>query len=73
MSLIQIIIFFFSSQLGGQIPDTLAHGKESIAINIKSKQGIELIKKLSSKSDVLIEPFRKGFEHLYLKYVQQKV
>ncbi|CAF0707670.1 unnamed protein product [Brachionus calyciflorus] len=40
--------------------DRLSHGKESIAINLKSPKGIEIIKKLSKNADVLIEPFRKG-------------
>ena len=38
----------------------MAHGKESIAVNLKQKQAIEIVKELSMKSDVLIEPFRKG-------------
>lgn len=46
--------------VGSLVPDTLAHGKKSIAIDLKQKGGIELIKTLSLKSDVLIEPFRKG-------------
>ena len=41
-------------------PDRLSHGKESIAVNLKDKQGIEIIKKLAHNADVLIEPFRKG-------------
>jgi crotonobetainyl-CoA:carnitine CoA-transferase CaiB-like acyl-CoA transferase len=45
-----------------QIPDTLGHGKESIAVNLKKKEAIEIIKQLSVKSDVLIEPFRKGIK-----------
>ena len=40
--------------------DRLSHGKESIAINLKDKKGIEIIKKLAYNADVLIEPFRKG-------------
>lgn len=32
--------------------DRLSHGKESIAVNLKSKQGIEIVKKLTQKSDV---------------------
>jgi alpha-methylacyl-CoA racemase len=43
------------------VQDTLSHGKESIAINLKDKKGIEIIKKLAYNADVLIEPFRKGF------------
>ena len=40
--------------------DRLSHDKESIAINLKEKKGIEIVKKLTSNADVLIEPFRKG-------------
>ncbi|XP_043926160.1 alpha-methylacyl-CoA racemase [Protopterus annectens] len=38
----------------------LTRGKQSIALNIKKPEGAAVLKKLSSKSDVLIEPFRKG-------------
>ncbi|XP_069076689.1 alpha-methylacyl-CoA racemase [Pleurodeles waltl] len=41
-------------------PDTLARGKRSIAINLKSPAGVTVMKKLCEKSDVLIEPFRHG-------------
>jgi alpha-methylacyl-CoA racemase len=40
--------------------DRLSHGKESICINLKNKQGVEIVKRLALKADVLIEPFRKG-------------
>ncbi|XP_069483196.1 alpha-methylacyl-CoA racemase isoform X2 [Ambystoma mexicanum] len=40
--------------------DTLARGKRSIALNLKSPAGVAVIKKLCEKSDVLIEPFRHG-------------
>jgi len=42
------------------VPDTLSRGKQSIAINTKTKEGIEIVKRLTKDSDVLIEPFRKG-------------
>lgn len=35
-------------------------GKRSIRINLREEKGIEIIKKLILKSDVLIEPFRPG-------------
>ncbi|NP_001167512.1 alpha-methylacyl-CoA racemase L homeolog isoform X1 [Xenopus laevis] len=44
----------------GTTMDTLARGKRSIAVNLKSPEGISLLKKLCKKSDVLIEPFRHG-------------
>lgn len=42
--------------------DYLGHGKRSIALNLKSKEGIEIFKRLSNQSDVLIDPFRKGLK-----------
>eukprot|EP00112_Aurelia_sp_Birch-Aquarium-sp1_P020676 Seg5389.3 transcript_id=Seg5389.3/GoldUCD/mRNA.D3Y31 product="alpha-methylacyl-CoA racemase" protein_id=Seg5389.3/GoldUCD/D3Y31 len=41
-------------------PDRLARGKQSIQINLKTAKGVEIVKKLSRSSDVLIEPFRPG-------------
>lgn len=35
-------------------------GKKSIRINLKSKDGIEVIRKMISRADVLIEPYRPG-------------
>mmetsp|Transcript_18015 Transcript_18015/g.23535 ORF Transcript_18015/g.23535 Transcript_18015/m.23535 type:complete len:272 (+) Transcript_18015:131-946(+) len=40
--------------------DTLSRGKRSIALDLKSKEGLEVFKKLVEKADVLIEPFRPG-------------
>ncbi|MEE6457988.1 hypothetical protein FKM82_000137 [Ascaphus truei] len=40
--------------------DSMARGKKSIALNLKSPEGVGLMKKLCKKSDVLIEPFRHG-------------
>ncbi len=40
--------------------DRLAYGKQSIAVNLKKKESIEIIKKLASDAHVLIEPFRTG-------------
>lgn len=40
--------------------DCLANGKHSIALNLKHASGINILKRLSVQSDVLIEPFRKG-------------
>lgn len=41
-------------------PDTLARGKRSIALDLKSVDGVKIFKKLVKESDVLIEPFRPG-------------
>ncbi|XP_044010277.1 alpha-methylacyl-CoA racemase isoform X2 [Aphidius gifuensis] len=38
----------------------LHHGKKSIALNLKSKKGAEIFKRLSDQSDIVIDPFRKG-------------
>ncbi|XP_043467801.1 alpha-methylacyl-CoA racemase [Leptopilina heterotoma] len=41
-------------------PDCLSNGKKSISLDLKNERGIEIVKKLSMKSDVIIDPFRKG-------------
>ena len=40
--------------------DTLSRGKLSIAVNLKSPKGIEVVKRLCTQADVLIEPVRAG-------------
>ncbi|XP_063781178.1 alpha-methylacyl-CoA racemase [Pseudophryne corroboree] len=40
--------------------DSMARGKRSIALNLKSSAGVGVLKKLCKQSDVLIEPFRHG-------------
>lgn len=40
--------------------DTQARGKRSVAINLKTAEGIALLRKLCIKSDVVLEPYRKG-------------
>ncbi|KAL0274041.1 UNVERIFIED_CONTAM: hypothetical protein PYX00_006568 [Menopon gallinae] len=40
--------------------DCLKNGKRSLAVDLKKPKGVEIIKKLSMKSDVLIEPYRRG-------------
>ncbi|KAJ8287302.1 hypothetical protein GJAV_G00050010 [Gymnothorax javanicus] len=40
--------------------DTLARGKRSVALDLKKPQGVAVLHRLCVKSDVLIEPFRKG-------------
>lgn len=41
-------------------PDGLARGKRSLALNLKKPEAVEVVKKLCERSDVLIEPYRKG-------------
>ncbi|KAL1458547.1 hypothetical protein WDU94_008685 [Cyamophila willieti] len=49
------------------IEDTVGSGKKSLSINLKHEKGIAIVKHLVSKSDVLLEPFRKGvMEKLHL-------
>ncbi|KAI4893193.1 hypothetical protein NFI96_018501, partial [Prochilodus magdalenae] len=40
--------------------DTLARGKKSVALNLKSPEGVAVLKRLCVQSDVVLEPFRKG-------------
>lgn len=41
-------------------PDFTGNGKKSIALNLKSQGGIEIFKRMTEKSDVIIDPFRRG-------------
>jgi len=45
---------------GGLNYDVTARGKRSISLNLKKKEGIQILKNLCSDHDVLIEPFRPG-------------
>ncbi|XP_023120447.1 alpha-methylacyl-CoA racemase [Amphiprion ocellaris] len=40
--------------------DTQARGKRSVAINLKTAEGVALLRKLCVQSDVVLEPYRKG-------------
>ncbi|GAB6018969.1 hypothetical protein CHUAL_000609 [Chamberlinius hualienensis] len=40
--------------------DSLGRGKKSIALNVKHKDGVEVVRKLCQRADVLIDPFRRG-------------
>ncbi|KAI5622560.1 alpha-methylacyl-CoA racemase, partial [Silurus asotus] len=42
------------------VMDSQARGKRSVALNLKSPQGVAVLKKLCLHSDVVLEPFRKG-------------
>lgn len=44
----------------GMSLDTQARGKRSVAINLKTSEGVSLLKKLCLQSDVVLEPYRKG-------------
>ena len=48
-------------RVGGALNyDVTARGKKSIAVDLKKPEGTQLIKELSSKFDVILEPFRSG-------------
>lgn len=55
--------------MGYSLVDSLSHGKRSIALNLKSKEGSEIFHKLSDQSDVLIDPYRAGLYSLMETYV----
>ncbi|XP_052100684.1 alpha-methylacyl-CoA racemase-like [Mytilus californianus] len=40
--------------------DCMGRGKKSIAIDLKQEEGLNIVHKMCSKADVLIEPFRPG-------------
>ena len=40
--------------------DSLANGKRSIAIDLKTQTGIHILKKITDQSDVLIDTYRQG-------------
>ena len=40
--------------------DVTARGKRSIALNLKKAEGVDILRKLCTSADVLIEPFRPG-------------
>ena len=40
--------------------DSLSRGKQSICLDLKSSKGQDVLKRLASSSDVIIEPFRPG-------------
>ncbi|XP_045922063.1 alpha-methylacyl-CoA racemase [Micropterus dolomieu] len=40
--------------------DTQGRGKQSVAINLKTSEGVSVLRKLCVQSDVVLEPYRKG-------------
>ncbi|XP_067929441.1 alpha-methylacyl-CoA racemase-like [Watersipora subatra] len=47
-------------KIGGLEVDTLSRGKRSIAVNLRKPPGVNVVKRVCSTADVLIEPFRPG-------------
>lgn len=40
--------------------DTQGRGKKSVAINLKTPEGVAVLRKLCVQSDVVLEPYRQG-------------
>lgn len=54
---------------GAHLYHAYNHGKKSLAINLKTKKGVEVVKKLAETADLLLENFRPGkMENLNLGY-----
>ncbi|KAF0295815.1 Alpha-methylacyl-CoA racemase [Amphibalanus amphitrite] len=47
-------------KLGHPEMDALARGKRSVSVNLKHPDGAEVVRRLCSRADVLLEPFRPG-------------
>jgi alpha-methylacyl-CoA racemase len=47
-------------RVGAPSLDPLARGKRSVAVNLKSPEGVETVLRLIEKADVLLEPYRPG-------------
>jgi alpha-methylacyl-CoA racemase len=47
-------------RIGAKSVDLLSRGKRSVAVDVKKPEGVETVLRLTSKADVLIEPFRPG-------------
>ncbi|KAK3782830.1 hypothetical protein RRG08_002463 [Elysia crispata] len=42
------------------VVDTLARGKRSVSVNLKTREGANIVRRLCKNADVLLEPFRPG-------------
>ena len=40
--------------------DMTARGKRSLAVDLKRKEGAEVVRRLAKERDVIVEPFRRG-------------
>lgn len=47
------------------VSDVLNGGKKSICINLKHPEGIQIVEKLATRADVLLEPYRPGKKNLF--------
>ena len=53
-------MFIGLPQTNGLNADTLSRGKRSLAVNLKHHDGVNIVKQICKRADVLIEPFRPG-------------
>ena len=53
-------VLFLTLQPNSPPLDRQGRGKRSVALNLKSPEGLAIVHKLCSTADVLIEPFRPG-------------
>ena len=47
-------------RIGAGSVDQLARGKRSVAVNLKSPEGVKTVLRLAERADVLLEPYRPG-------------
>ncbi|KAI9005566.1 alpha-methylacyl-CoA racemase [Hyaloraphidium curvatum] len=47
-------------RVGNQPGPSMQRGKRSIEVDLKSKEGVELVLKMCEKADVILEPYRPG-------------
>ena len=46
--------------------DRLARGKQSVVVNLKKQEGVNVVRRLCSSADVLLEPYRPGIQPPFL-------
>jgi hypothetical protein len=47
----------------------MSRGKKSVSVDLKQPEGVNLVRKLCSRADVVIEPFRKGLSGPVICYI----
>jgi alpha-methylacyl-CoA racemase len=51
---------FHQLKINEPLIDCLGNGKRSIALNLKSNDGVKIFEKLCQHSDVVLDPYRPG-------------